>query len=441
MRIILLALFLATLALTTAPAVTQAPITPSTPSSPPKCAFRNLYTDFFKKAGIEFLKEPIFTNEQCTGEWKLHGSCCTDEDVEHFANEQLRLEKKNLAEANGIIGRNLKHIRTYLQTFEMFVVDAQKSRKHIDKLSTKKRRKMNNIERQTLRRKIAPKIIGLRKWLEANRARLVRNQKKCIKKLESTRINSVCYACSARAQVFFEKDNLRVNEETCRDIISQCSDSWLYLMSFLDKVNDVYSQVRVLEEKTGIRFSDSVKGSPASNILNWSDTNNFRKDLQSCKKGLCEFNKAKNICDNFVSIRKRFYLVNALTAVKSISKKGEKLANKAKRNPAKKGKKSAKNSPPSSKGRKLVVGKPNRLAARDDKPSPPPSSKPAVVELKSLLEATQGTAVTAQLRDFNPLLCPRGKSCTVDKVILPVSRCGAYNVDCTKSTVFFNYGK
>lgn len=440
MRIILLALFLATLALTTAPAVTQAPITPSTPSSPPKCAFRNLYTDFFKKAGIEFLKEPIFTNEQCTGEWKLHGSCCTDEDVEHFANEQLRLEKKNLAEANGIIGRNLKHIRTYLQTFEMFVVDAQKSRKHIDKLSTKKRRKMNNIERQTLRRKIAPKIIGLRKWLKANRARLVRNQKKCIKKLESTRINSVCYACSARAQAFFEKDNLRVNEETCRDIISQCSDSWLYLMGFLDKVNYVYSQVRVLEEKTGIRFSDSVKGSPASNILNWSDTNNFRKDLLSCKKGLCEFNKAKNICDNFVSIRKRFYLVNALTAVKSIAKKGEKLAKKAKPNPAKKGKKSAKNSPQNSKGRKLVVGKPNRLAARDDKPSPP-SSKPAVVELKSLLEATQGTAVTAQLRDFNPLLCPRGKSCTVDKVILPVSRCGAYNVDCTKSTVSFNYGK
>ena len=119
---------------------------------------------------------------------------------------------------------------------------------------------MNLRRRRLLKKSVYPEVSEIMKWLRAKRNDMVQNQRKCLIRLKKTRVNSVCYTCSARAQVFFEKDNLRMHEQTCRNIISYCSNSWFYLIEFLDKVNSIHATIRELEKRTGIRFTASVKG-------------------------------------------------------------------------------------------------------------------------------------------------------------------------------------
>lgn len=449
----------------------------STPPAQPQCSFRNLYTFFLRKGGVSFLKEPIYSNKQCRGEWRLYGSCCKDEDVNNYAKNQRALLWKILDQADKLMGTTLQNIRKYLYTFKAYVSGIKSERKLIRKLSTKRRKFMGQKKRKELKSEVVPEIILLKKWMHENKDNIILRQRSCIKKLQTTRINSVCYTCSARAQEFFEKDNIRLHESTCRDIISQCSFSWFYLIEFLDKVNSVYSKVRVLEERTGIRFTASVKGSPARNILKWSETNNFRQNLIDCKDGVCEFDKAKAICDNFVSIRKRIYLVNALTAVRSIGKRGKRIASRvsakikdkstatsskgkkenrsARGLPAKaklqnadahsKGKtdkrstiekKQTKATKHRSKGRKLVVGRFTRSAPK----ATPSLSQSVVSSANAIAEVANNIAAAVQVPNFNPLLCIEGIVCEADKVVMTASQCGSTLYQCTKDTVFFSSG-
>lgn len=208
-------------------------------------------------------------------------------------------------------------------------------------------------------------------------------------------------------------------------------ESWFYLIEFLDKVNSVYAKVRALEKRTGFRFTASVKGSPAKNILKWSEANNFRQNLIECTDGFCEYDKAKAICDNFVSIRKPIYLVNALTAVRYIGYKGKRLAKRVA------AKVIEENNMLKSwlKGRKLSLAWLTRPAAKVTSTL----KQSAIWSLNSLADAAKNIAAATQVITFNPLLCTDEYSCEADKVVLTVSQCGTTLYQCTKDYVFFDF--
>lgn len=233
MRKILIALFLASLMVTVASQLPtpeeQSSTTPEgalvSPSpGPAQCSFRNLYTDYLRGEGVKFRTDAAFIGKQCRGEWKLYGSCCSRHSVNRFAKREVNRVWKVLLKADKLIEKTLRNIRRYLLTFHMYVNGFKKNRWLMRKLSTKNKRKMNLYKRRQLRKEVLPEIRRLKIWIVKNKDNMIERQRGCIRRLQITRINSVCYTCSARAQEFFEKDNLRLHENTCRDIISQCSN-------------------------------------------------------------------------------------------------------------------------------------------------------------------------------------------------------------------------
>jgi len=444
MRIFLLALFLA--AIVTASIPTPNP-DQQKPTPQGQCTFRNLYTDYLKRSGIRFLKKRIFTIRQCRKEWRNHGSCCNINDVNKFARRQFRNVGSILAQANELVDRTLRNIKHYLLTFHVFVKSVKNKRWLINKLSTKRRRKMNLRQRRELKKSIFPQVSEIMKWLRAKGNDMVLNQRKCLIRLKKTRVNSVCYTCSARAHVFFEKDTIRMHEQTCRNIITYCSNSWFYLIEFLDKVNSIHATIRELEKKTGIRFTASVKGSPAKNILRWADRNNFRGNLLDCSDGVCDFEKAKNICNNFVSVTKPMYLVNSLIAVRSLMRKSQRSTNNIKNYKPRRVDglvdflKSSLNQNLHTQGRSLALKIPIRPVVKAVPPLVKSIAQDAISAAKSVatLSADAIGAVASQVSDANPLLCPGLRICIADKVVLTASQCGSTGVECTSPSVFFNF--
>ena len=131
-------------------------------------------------------------------------------------------------------------------------------------------------------------------------------------------MNSVCYTCSVRASVFFDKDKLNVDERTCRDVISECSSSWIRMTQYLDYINKFNAILSQLEKKTGIKFSEAIAGKPAKAIHDWADKNHFRQKLRDCQDGACDFSTAKDICENFFSINNPIYIRQALVVENNI---------------------------------------------------------------------------------------------------------------------------
>jgi len=230
------------------------------------------------------------------------------------------------------VDQTQRDLEKYKSTFERFIKSKKKAKKVRKQLKTNGgKAKVNKKTRKMLKKRMRGIFRELISWLKANKNQMVQHQSRCLSKLHQVRMSSICYTCSARAKLFFIKDELKLHETTCRSLISECSSSWTYLIQFLDKVNTVYKLVREMEEITGVRFTDAVAGSPARSILDWADKNNFRTHLSNCSGGTCSFDTAKLICDNFVSITTPIYLKSALPIVKNISADAKKSQDELKK--------------------------------------------------------------------------------------------------------------
>jgi len=166
--------------------------------------------------------------------------------------------------------------------------------------------------------KFGSQIAQVYRWVKKESLSVVDDQVKCVNKISEVRMNSVCYTCSARASVFFDKDKLNVDERTCRDVISECSSSWIRMTQYLDYINKFNAILSQLEKKTGIKFSEAIAGKPAKAIHDWADKNHFRQKLRDCQGGVCDFTTAKDICENFFSINNPIYIRQALVVENNI---------------------------------------------------------------------------------------------------------------------------
>ena len=152
-------------------------------------------------------------------------------------------------------------------------------------------------------------------WINSNKDQMVEKQKQCLGRFKIIRSQAVCYTCSARAQTFFDKDRLHIHEDTCRVIVSDCRQGWIYLIEYLDKVNAFYEMIRRIDSDYKINFSGSVSDSPAKTVLDWAEKSGIKTELQKCTKGSCNFETTKHICNSFVSIEQPIYLKEALRIV------------------------------------------------------------------------------------------------------------------------------
>ena len=299
--------------------------------------------------------------------------------------------------------------------------------------------------RKALGKQLKPKLKELISWLNENKNLMVVDQTKCLNRLHEVRMSLVCYTCSARASLYFERDELRLHENTCRGLIAHCASSWNYLIEFLDRVNSFYKLVRKMEKRTGIRFKDAVKGSPASSILDWADKNNFRTLLKNCNDGQCQFENAKKICDNFVSITSPIYLKAALKVVGNMSRKSKRWRRRIKKKNHQLKKMLMKVADKDlyalskdrdrkrREGRKLLLKRPlaaSTLVRSKSLQALKPNQNPPSI---TATESSGGT----QSANFNPLLCPGSSICIADKVVLTVSKCTISGILCASPAIQF----
>ena len=249
----------------------------------------------------------------CKGEWDRYGSCCQVNGARGFVDGEGTKIKAVLERAEDQLEQTQFDMQKYAEVFKQYIENKDGNAEKFKNLAQPgKEAQMNDSLRNHLKTQVQPKLNAFIVWLATYKSAIVGDQKKCLNKLHELRVNSVCYTCSARSTQFFQGDELKLHENVCRALISECSASWSYLIEFLDKVNAINKLIRETEQFTNIRFRDSVEGSPASTILDWADRNNFRALLNNCKDGQCSFDTAKKICDNFVSITSPIYLKSAL---------------------------------------------------------------------------------------------------------------------------------
>jgi len=450
-------------------------LTRPTQSNPslPTCAFSNAYTAHLKSAGVRFLFTPVKAYQNCGSEWASQGTCCQASSINRFVNREKKELDSVIKLAENQVELTITVINRYILQLRNYIEKEAKNEKSLNTLGRIPTPKLTNRQRNELRTNLVPEISPILKWINENKEDMVKKQKECVARLGEVRLNSICFTCSSRAKAFFQGDSLNVHEMTCRGIISQCSQSWYYLIAYLDRVNKFNGIIRELEQREGIKFTEAVSGSPAKSILDWADKNNLRENLAQCKDGLCRFDIAKYICENFVSIRNPIYLKQALNIVSSVIDKSQFIyqslsssqspaptAGTTSAAPQTSSKAVSASTRPLSKKeiskakaqdeevKKLVKGfmrKSHSIRAGGRKLVLRTGQKAAPV-LKAVAKAVgqvvASVAATAQSflqnSNSNPFLCASTSICIADKVVLPVSKCGTFEMMCTDSNIQYS---
>lgn len=275
----------------------------------------------------------------------------------------------------------------------------------------------------------------------------VSDQRKCLNKLLEVRSSSMCYACSSRGKYFFTKNMLNVNINQCRDVISECSHSWLYLLQFLDKVNYFLRESQSLQRIIGVDFEKALPSGRTTRVLNWAKEADMVGKLNRCKDGQCSFNTAKDICNAFLSYKRPVYLKEALRMMVAKDAKGETIDRSVSRKSHIEkaveyfGKldlmrikqfidrywvRNAKS------GRKLLF-KPSSTQQSTTSATSRPAGTFTQAATNVLSALATGTAAATQQVTTNPFVCNAGTVCSSEMVLLEVSQCTLRGIGCAST--------
>jgi hypothetical protein len=287
------------------------------------CDFDNSYTRHLKANKVKLFPKPLLFNPgKCGNEWPLHGTCCNVKSIDQYDVMQRYAAVQLLDKSVQQVEKMSLAVTQYLQGFKSYLAN--------EKLSEKKALYVENGSKNLLQEQkieLSTRMLSIlepiRNWLWLHELPMIRNQETCVRKLQNVRSSSVCFSCSGRAHLFFTGNSLNVHEDTCRDLIKECSNSWWYLINYLDQINRFNRAISEIEAEAGITMKNSV--GLTKELLNWADENHLRSNLVRCHNGSCEFQIAKSICENFVSIEKPIYLQRALNVIDGILSYSDKI--------------------------------------------------------------------------------------------------------------------
>jgi len=416
-----------------------------------------------KSKGVEFLTTPKIIKNTCNNEWKDYGSCCSREKLSTLNKShrnavfQMLKDSSDKTSNMEIFSRLfMSIIRTSLLTIRRLINSSR---------TIAKEQKAELIDEITnIRKDYLEKLDETYKWISNNFRANLKSQRHCVRVIWSLRSSSVCYACSARASIFFTKGKLNMHENDCRNTINECSEAWLNLLNYITHVSEFHKQVVDISKLFNIDFSKFMASDPSSDVADWSKQINLANELLGCKDGLCSFESSKKICDAMISFEQPYYIERILNIIgkdseglvsfksieeqqafinrivqefeqtpleqlikKILSIRKARLANTSNAN--------AQNSD----GRSLRKWKLNNRSS-NEVPSPPPAveTPPTPQQQPQSVEApTPVPAEQLQETTVNPLLCPVGGICVADKIVLSASECDLYAIRCTSPLFMF----
>jgi len=399
------------------------------------CQFSNLYTKHLQKHGVSWLSKADTSQNLCGTEWSQHGTCCDTKSLRKYVSDEIASVDKIVEDAKSSVQATLQTLKEYRDQFSQIALSKSAAVPGEINLLPNQRQKIYNEN--------YPKMNKIISWVEQHSSSVIAEQSACLNRFKKVRSGSVCYTCSARASVFFTKDELHLHEDVCRQLISDCRQGWTSIIEYLDQVNAFYKIIKEVDLLYNLKFAGSVKGSPANQLLDWADKSGIRKNLRQCSDSSCDFSTATNICNSFVSIEQPLYIVEALNNAKGVSSmigSAKKVLievwNKSKNLVGKifsffKGKSqsqntSSGNSSDTDEGRKLI-GKVVTAILKQL------TQAPAQVSTAVNVAAQPAQSTSA----VNPLICPPNQVCVSDKLVMSSSACGSAGVKCASSDISF----
>jgi len=206
------------------------------------CTYTNPLINHLKSKGVEFLTTPKIIKNTCNNEWKDYGSCCSREKLsalnKSHRNAVLQMLKDSSDKTSNmeIFSRMFTTIiRTSLLTIRRLI---NRSKTIAKEQKAELKDEFFNIQKDYLKR-----IGETYQWIFDNHRTNLKSQRHCVKVISSLRSSSVCYACSARASIFFTRGKLNMHENDCRNTINECSEAWMNLLNYITHVSDFHKQV------------------------------------------------------------------------------------------------------------------------------------------------------------------------------------------------------
>jgi len=418
----------------------------------------NPFISSLRAKGLKTFTRPVKNHEFCGAEWGNHGTCCDADSLKKLVEN----EDKNTDYLQAFMTAEIRSAFNAMRDF--YVRHGFRTRDRKFKNLFKKKSKRKDAVKDKLDKEIYGTMKQIVKKFRRTKRLMITSQKKCLKKLHEVRSGSHCFTCSSRSNMFFdEKSRMRIHENTCREIVSECTESWLLLIKLVNYMTKFREFTLRVEQAYHIpkKFRQHIP--QLEGIASFLTETKVQEKLKNCKNShssQCSFDSVKSVCDTFVSINGPLYLEVALKHFPNSAKfKFAKLGVNIKRAFNKAGQKfkgafqkaghKIKNAfknfgskfkglfkRKSKKGRKLATS--GRLLLLKKAPTATPASTNINVATQAVLSSAASTNPN-QATAANPLLCSTS-TCPVDKVIMTVSQCGSLllqnDARCTTSMSF-----
>ena len=252
------------------------------------CNTSNPFLEKLRRSSIDFLPSPNYQSQKCPFEWGVHGTCCIQDQMTSFANED-RLK----------VTRSVEEFISFVHSFKGWFKNLQENIQDIQKSGVAI---------------VNPKVIA---FFEAVKSPEVQTSIErlidtnyagdfisCWNQMITIRTNSICSLCSTRWHQFFFSTGEKkawLSKGTCSLVISACKPSFQKLVEFIELVDKINGQIRnsydqiqlktIGADKLFYKIEEWVKEISKKFIKSFLNSNESQKMDQLCEVSLQVYGK------------------------------------------------------------------------------------------------------------------------------------------------------
>ena len=221
----------------------------------PTCHTQNQFLATLHSS-VVLLPTPSKESNKCGGEWRTFGTCCQEASLLKFTNQE---KEKIFSSAKKVISSVEKYSNDLFQLGDLY--KAKSVRFHAEqflkwsegykKFDSGQTTAKNTTERTQMFYIVLDRIFKndfAENFIE-NVTLPIRNGQfrkstvRCWEKMFMLRTASHCSACSGRAAAYFNNDKMRIAQDTCQSVMTECSDSFRTLFIFYNGMGEIGNHV------------------------------------------------------------------------------------------------------------------------------------------------------------------------------------------------------
>src|SRR3990167_5551187 len=271
-------------------------VAPQSPWIGTFCASKNPLLQRLKEKGVTVRPIAVSSSSICAIEWSKSGTCCDPDSASDFIQQKQNANALSLRDM-------LSEIRSLDTNMEAFLAKRLKAIRlpadyNVGDLEPSMTKVDNYFQQQTLPA-LKAATIELIKLLASWENKMVQDNQGCMKKLDSVVYAGTCSICSGRSEQFFQGGRIKMAEQTCRSILSECGSTW-HRMVMVIEIIERYTSIIELVSPTADKKGKESFTKPMSTFSNLHNLEQYFGDCKTYED--CPFQKVSALCHNFVQV-------------------------------------------------------------------------------------------------------------------------------------------